>query len=184
MNCCVLACRSRWRASLRAVRRPTVAGDKPDDALASRMSDGCSMTTRRTTQLVHEGQYVTEVEVESIIADDGWSPYLSLADAYKLDDVRQALRDIDLKRASQIAKIFKLTPPMGRGDVCKSCALLTAYRGDAVPTPMFEPQPKHLTYPICILCWSTCTIVSPGIQYRRDRNPSDRDLCELVCRLA
>jgi hypothetical protein len=68
------------------------------------------MTTRRTTKLVHEGQYVAEVEVEMTIADEGWSPYLSLDDAYKLDDVRQALRDEDVKRASLLAKIFKLTP--------------------------------------------------------------------------
>jgi len=68
------------------------------------------MTTRRTTKLVHEGQYVAEVEVEMTIADEGWSPYLSLDDAYKLDDVRQALRDKDVKRASLLAKVFKLTP--------------------------------------------------------------------------
>jgi hypothetical protein len=68
------------------------------------------MTTRRTTKLVHEGQYVAEVEVEMIITNEGWSPYLSLDDAYKLDDVRQALRDGDVKRASLFARIFTLTP--------------------------------------------------------------------------
>jgi hypothetical protein len=68
------------------------------------------MTTRRTTRLVHEGQYVAEVEVEMIVTNEGWSPYLSLDDAYKLDDVRQALRDGDMKRASLFARIFKLTP--------------------------------------------------------------------------
>jgi len=44
------------------------------------------------------------------ITNEGWSPYLSLDDAYKLDDVRQALRDGDLNRASLLAKVFKLTP--------------------------------------------------------------------------
>jgi len=68
------------------------------------------MTTRRTTKLVHEGQYVAEVEVELTITDEGWSPYLSLDDAYKLDDIRQALRDGDVKRASLFAKVFQLTP--------------------------------------------------------------------------
>ena len=68
------------------------------------------MTARRTTKLVHEGQYVAEVEVEMIITSEGWSPYLSLDDAYKLDDVRQALRDGDVKRASLLAKVFTLTP--------------------------------------------------------------------------
>ena len=68
------------------------------------------MTTRTTTKLVHEGQYVAEVEVEMIITSEGWSPYLSLDDAYKLDDVRQALRDGDVKRASLLGKVFTLTP--------------------------------------------------------------------------
>ena len=44
------------------------------------------------TKLVHEGQYVAEVDVELLDTGEGWSPYLSLEDAYKLDDVRDALR--------------------------------------------------------------------------------------------
>lgn len=43
-------------------------------------------------KLIHEGQYVAEVDIELIDADEGWSPYLSLDDAQKLDDVRNALR--------------------------------------------------------------------------------------------
>ena len=69
-----------------------------------------NMITRRATRLVHEGQYVDEVKVEMTITSEGWSPYLSLDDAYKLDDVREALRDGDVKRASLLAKVFKLTP--------------------------------------------------------------------------
>jgi hypothetical protein len=68
------------------------------------------MTTKRTTRFIHEGQYAAEVEVELTITDEGWSPYLSLDDAYKLDDVRQALREGDVKRASQLARVFRLTP--------------------------------------------------------------------------
>ena len=41
---------------------------------------------------------------------DEWSPYLSLEDAYKLDDVRQALRQGNLKAAARLARVFKLTP--------------------------------------------------------------------------
>ncbi len=62
------------------------------------------------TKLVHEGQYVAEVDVELLDTGEGWSPYLSLEDAYKLDDVRDALRRGDIKRAAQIARIFTLTP--------------------------------------------------------------------------
>ena len=68
------------------------------------------MKVRRHTKLVHEGQYVAEVDVDLIEADDGWSPYLSLDDAYKLDDVRDALRRRDIKRAAQLARVFTLTP--------------------------------------------------------------------------
>lgn len=68
------------------------------------------MATKKTTKFVHEGEYVAEVEVELIITGEEWSPYLSLDDAYKLDDLRHALRDGDLVTASKLGRIFKLTP--------------------------------------------------------------------------
>ena len=68
------------------------------------------MKKRRHTKLVHEGQYVAEVEVELIETDEGWSPYLSLEGAYKLDDVRSALRRGDLKSAMRLSRVFSLTP--------------------------------------------------------------------------
>ena len=68
------------------------------------------MTHKPMTKLVHEGNYVAEVDVELIINDDEWSPYLSLADAYKLDDVRRALRHGRLDIATKLARVFTLTP--------------------------------------------------------------------------
>jgi len=68
------------------------------------------MRKRKRTKLVHEGQYVAEVDIEVIETDEGWSPYLSLEDAQKLDEVREALRKGDLERASQLARLFTLTP--------------------------------------------------------------------------
>jgi len=68
------------------------------------------MTTRRHTKLVHEGKYVAEVDVDLIEMDTAWAPYLSLEEAYKLDDVRDALRRGDLKAASRLARVFTLTP--------------------------------------------------------------------------
>jgi hypothetical protein len=68
------------------------------------------MKKRRCTKLVHEGQYVAEVDVELIDMNKGWSPYLSLDDAYKLDDIRNALRRGDVKSAARLARIFTLTP--------------------------------------------------------------------------
>jgi hypothetical protein len=69
-----------------------------------------NVNTRRHTKLVHEGQYVAEVDVSLIETDEGWSPYLSLDDAYKLDDVREALRRGDIRRASQMSRVYALTP--------------------------------------------------------------------------
>ncbi len=68
------------------------------------------MRKRPHTKLVHEGSYVAEVDVELIEADDGWSPYLSVEDAYKLDDVRDALKRNDLSVAAKLARVFTLTP--------------------------------------------------------------------------
>jgi hypothetical protein len=64
----------------------------------------------RQIKLVHEGEYAAEVEVTLIYTEHGWSPYLSLEDAYKLDDVREALRRGDLQTAAKLARVFKLTP--------------------------------------------------------------------------
>jgi hypothetical protein len=68
------------------------------------------MRTRHQVKLVHEGKYAAEVDVELIETDTGWAPYLSLEDAYKLDDVRDALRRGDIKSASRLARVFALTP--------------------------------------------------------------------------
>jgi len=68
------------------------------------------MKTRRKTKLVHEGQYVAEVEVEVLDSGSGWAPYLSLEDAYRMDDVRSALRRGDIQAASKLARVFALTP--------------------------------------------------------------------------
>ena len=62
------------------------------------------------TKLIHEGEYVAEVQVELSETDDEWSPYLSLDEAYKLDEVREALRRGDVRVAARHARIFTLTP--------------------------------------------------------------------------
>ena len=68
------------------------------------------MNKRRHTKLVREGAYAAEVEVELIEAEGGWAPYLSLDDAHKLDEVREALRRGDIQTASRLARVFSLTP--------------------------------------------------------------------------
>jgi hypothetical protein len=56
------------------------------------------------------GQYMAEVDVELIDTPEGWSPYLSLEDAQKLDDVREALRRGDIDKAANLAHIYRITP--------------------------------------------------------------------------
>jgi hypothetical protein len=68
------------------------------------------MKTRKHTKLIHEGNYVAEIDVELIYSDVGWSPYLSIEDAYKLDEIRDALRRGDIEAAAGMARIFTLTP--------------------------------------------------------------------------
>lgn len=69
------------------------------------------MSGRSTKRLVREGEFVAEVDVNLVEAEGGWAPYLSVEDAYKLDDVRDALRAGDVKRASQLAnRVYRLTP--------------------------------------------------------------------------
>jgi hypothetical protein len=68
------------------------------------------MKQKRQTKLLHEGDYVAEVDVDLNYTDEGWSPYLSLEDAYKLDDVREALRQGNVKNASRLARVFTLKP--------------------------------------------------------------------------
>ena len=68
------------------------------------------MRKKHHTKLVHEGDYAAEIDVELIYTEEGWSPYLSLDDAQKLDDVREALRRGDLKAASEHARVYSLTP--------------------------------------------------------------------------
>jgi hypothetical protein len=68
------------------------------------------MNTRRYTKLVHEAEFVAEVDVNLVYSDEGWSPYLSLEDAYKLDDIREALRQGDVASASKLGKVYTLTP--------------------------------------------------------------------------
>jgi len=68
------------------------------------------MEKRLHKKLIHEGSYVAEVEVELIETEEGWSPYRSIEDAYKLDNVRMALRRGDLPAAARLSRVYSLTP--------------------------------------------------------------------------
>lgn len=68
------------------------------------------MKRRTKTKYVHEGQYVAEVEVALIEDETDWSPHLSVEDAYKLDDVRDSLRQGDMDAAARYGRIYALRP--------------------------------------------------------------------------
>ena len=68
------------------------------------------MIKRTRVKYVHVGKYVAEVDVELLDDETEWSPYLSVEDAYKLDDVRDALRRGDLAAAAKLARVFALQP--------------------------------------------------------------------------
>ena len=66
--------------------------------------------TRKTVEFVHAGKYAAEVPVELIEEEGGWSPYLSVDDAKKLDAVRSALKNGDVRTAAKRGRVFELRP--------------------------------------------------------------------------
>jgi hypothetical protein len=69
------------------------------------------MSIKASTRLVREGDFVAEVDVQLIESEGGWAPYLSLDDAQRLDDVRQALQAGDIRRATKLAsRVYRLMP--------------------------------------------------------------------------
>jgi hypothetical protein len=71
------------------------------------------MKGRKHVKMLREGEYYAEVEVELLEDADGgagWGPYLSLADALVLDDVRRALRNGNIAEASKCARVYRILP--------------------------------------------------------------------------
>jgi hypothetical protein len=70
---------------------------------------------RSTTKLVREGNLVAEVNVHLLHDGGSWSPVLSMGDATRLDEVHEALRTGNLRRAAQLAEhVYRLTPVASR----------------------------------------------------------------------
>ena len=78
--------------------------------MVTRSSEEKIVRKKLTTKMIHEGEYIAEVDVELFYTDEGWSPYLSVDDAQKLDEVREALRQGDLGTAARQARVYTLTP--------------------------------------------------------------------------
>ena len=71
------------------------------------------MSAKRRTKLLREGDYAAEVDIEWVEAEAGWPPYLSLKDAKRVDELRDALKRGDLHRAGEIGRVYQLTPVAG-----------------------------------------------------------------------
>ena len=79
--------------------------------MGSDLAEDVDVNVRRIMEFVRGGAFAAEVNVEIFEDEGGWAPYLSLDDAYKLDDVRDALRAGDVERASRLAeRVYRLTP--------------------------------------------------------------------------
>ena len=65
---------------------------------------------KKKTKYGYAGRYVAEVEVALIESEDEWAHYLSVEDAARLDDVREALQREDMESASRYSSIYKLEP--------------------------------------------------------------------------
>ena len=81
--------------------------------MVERFHETENLMTCRTIKLIHQGRYAAEIPVELIEDDTGWSPYLSVEDATKLDAVRKALRDGDVAAAAKYGRVFALVPVDG-----------------------------------------------------------------------
>ena len=65
---------------------------------------------RKAKEMIHEGKYAAEVEIELHYTDESWSPTMSGDDARKLEAVRLALRHGDIAQAAKHGRVFELTP--------------------------------------------------------------------------
>jgi hypothetical protein len=68
------------------------------------------MRKRKAVELIHEGKYATEVEIEFEYTDESCSPTMSGADAHKLETMTLALRRGDIAEAAKHGRVFELTP--------------------------------------------------------------------------
>jgi len=81
--------------------------------MVERFHETENLMTRKTIKLIHQGRYAAEIPIELIEDDTGWSPYLSVEDATKLDAVRTALREGDVAAAAKFGRVFELVPLAG-----------------------------------------------------------------------
>ena len=71
------------------------------------------MAKENASSACREGKYVAEVEIELLYSNEEWSPYISLEVTLKLDEIRDALKQHNVKLAGKYAKVYRLEPVAG-----------------------------------------------------------------------
>ena len=66
--------------------------------------------TRKSKEIIHEGHFAAEVDIELEYSDESWSPTMSIDDAQKLEAARLALRRGDIVEAARYGRVFELKP--------------------------------------------------------------------------
>jgi hypothetical protein len=66
--------------------------------------------TKKSIQLIHEGKFAAEVEIELHYSEESWSPTMSARDAHKLEAVSLALRGGNITEAAKYGRVFELKP--------------------------------------------------------------------------
>jgi hypothetical protein len=79
-------------------------------AMVGRFHEAKMTQTRKSKELIREGKYAAEVEIELEYTDESWSPTMSADDARKLEAVALALRDGNIAEAAKYGRVFELTP--------------------------------------------------------------------------
>ncbi len=65
---------------------------------------------RTLTKVIHEGGYMAEIVVDLEESSDDWAPYISLQDALRVDEVREALQAEDVESAEKNATVYEVFP--------------------------------------------------------------------------
>jgi hypothetical protein len=63
----------------------------------------------QVTKTIREGNLMAEVKVELIPDDGAWGPYISPADALKMERVRLALKACNKELAAKEATVFEVS---------------------------------------------------------------------------
>jgi len=65
---------------------------------------------KKTIKYIHKGPFVAKVEVMLEEDETGWSPYLGVGDAYKLDEIKEASQKKNIKLASKYGNVYEMHP--------------------------------------------------------------------------